>query len=155
MSATPAPSATAQTQADLRLSTPQVLLFVYGTLLRGEANHPLLEGCRFLREVATGPGFELVDLGEFPGMVKGGRGSVQGELFSVPRDRFVALDALEDHPRTYWRTSVELADRSKAVTYLLIDEELCSRPRIASGDWRRHLAARIEGRSSAAPEELR
>ncbi len=117
--------------------------------MRGESNHHYLQNSRFLREVATGGGFELLDLGDFPGMVRRGRGCVQGELFEVSREVLAAVDELEDHPNTYWRTEVQLADRSRAASYLLIDEGLCRRPRIGGGDWRRHRAV---GASDAAGE---
>lgn len=141
----PAPPAREPNSARGRESGDRgVPLFVYGTLMRNLENHHYLAPpeCRFVREVATGPGFALLDLGPFPGMIKAGRGSVQGELFQVPRSRLPLLDHLEGHPQFYWRTRIDLADRTSAVSYLLVDEESLSRPRVESGDWREHLAHR-------------
>ena len=40
----------------------ETLVFVYGTLLRGERNHSLLFGSRFIGDGYTTRDFELVDL---------------------------------------------------------------------------------------------
>jgi gamma-glutamylcyclotransferase (GGCT)/AIG2-like uncharacterized protein YtfP len=114
------------------------LLFVYGTLLRGEANHALLRGSRFVGETATAAGFELLALGDYPAMVKSLRGTVQGELFEVTDPELAAIDRLEEHPRTFWRTAIRLVDRRRAQAYLMPIERLTrgARP-IPSGDWRR------------------
>ena len=112
-------------------------LFVYGSLLRGERNHSLLAGARFLRETATSTGFALVDLGDYPGMVKAARGAVAGELYEVDGETLRALDELEGHPRLYWRTEIVLVDRTPAQAYLLPPERARGRAGIPSGDWRR------------------
>jgi phosphoserine aminotransferase len=112
-------------------------LFVYGTLLRGERSHHLLRAARFARETATAPGFRLVDLGEYPGLVKAPRGAVSGELYLVDDETLRALDEFEGHPRLYWRTGIVLVDRTRAETYLLPPERARGRPEIPSGDWRR------------------
>jgi gamma-glutamylaminecyclotransferase len=119
-----------------------VELFVYGTLLRGEGNHSLLAGCRFLRETATGPGFALVDLGPYPGMVKAAAGCVAGELYRVGAETLAALDALEGHPDVYWRTAVRLVDRTSVHSYLLRPEHAGGRAAVPGGDWRAYRARR-------------
>jgi gamma-glutamylcyclotransferase (GGCT)/AIG2-like uncharacterized protein YtfP len=115
-----------------------VLLFVYGTLLRGEANHVLLHPAAFCGTARTEAAFELVDLGEFPAMLEGGSNSVHGELWEVPSERMGTLDALEDAPRTYRRVAMRLADDRTAETYLYNAGRLDRLPRIPSGDWRAH-----------------
>jgi gamma-glutamylaminecyclotransferase len=112
-------------------------LFVYGTLQRGERSHQLLRRARFVRETATAPGFRLVSLGEYPGMVKADAGAVAGELYEVDEETLRELDGFEGHPEAYWRTEIQLVDRVRAQAYLLPPERARGRPGIASGDWRR------------------
>ena len=126
----------------LRVSETR-LLFVYGTLMRGERNHPYLEDAEFLGEVATSPGFRLLDLDSYPGMVKAperdGRpapDTVQGELYRVTAQQLEATDELEGHPHHFWRTNIELVDRRRVAAYLLTASHARGAPRIVSGDWR-------------------
>lgn len=123
------------------MSEPR-LLFVYGTLMRGERNHSFLETAEFQGEVATSPGFRLLDLQRYPGMVKAperdGRpdpGCVQGELYRVSAEQLEAIDELEGHPHHFWRTNIELVDRRRVAAYLLTSSYARGAPRIASGDW--------------------
>lgn len=112
-------------------------VFVYGTLLRGERYHDLLSGARLVAEARTPPGFRLVDLGEYPALVRGGHGSVVGEVYEVDDATLAALDRLEDHPRLYRRTPIVLAGEGAAAeAYLLDAERAAGLPVIASGSWR-------------------
>ena len=97
-----------------------LLLFVYGTLKRGERNHPLLMDEKYLGDTGTSPNYLLVDLGRYPGMVKKPHGgfSVQGELFEIPYDLLVELDKIEDAPFLFNLEPITLADGSKAFAYL-------------------------------------
>jgi gamma-glutamylaminecyclotransferase len=94
-------------------------LFVYGTLKRGCAHHDLLAGARFAGAARTAPGFVLVDLGAYPGMVRGGAAAVAGELFAVERATLARLDRFEGHPHLFRRARVPLADGRPASAYLL------------------------------------
>jgi gamma-glutamylaminecyclotransferase len=94
-------------------------LFVYGTLKRGCAHHDLLAGARFAGAARTAPGFVLVDLGAYPGMVRGGAAAVAGELFEVDRELLARLDRFEGHPHLFRRARVPLAGGPAAFAYLL------------------------------------
>lgn len=83
-------------------------IFVYGTLMRGESNHRLLEKSKYLGPATTQPKFKLVNLGSFPGMEPGGRTAVIGEVFEVDDSTLHKLDLLEGHPRMYLRTPIQL-----------------------------------------------
>lgn len=113
-------------------------LFVYGTLMRGEARASYLCGARFIGEVNTAAEYGLLDLGHYPGLVAGGTTAVAGELYEVDGTTMDALDRLEEHPDLYRRQPISLADGRAAEAYLLAAGDLLARARpIASGDWRR------------------
>jgi gamma-glutamylcyclotransferase (GGCT)/AIG2-like uncharacterized protein YtfP len=65
-----------------------MLLFVNGTLMRGETLHDNLHGCTFLLETRTASGYRLYAMGDgsYPGMVKADAGgaAILGELYQVP-----------------------------------------------------------------------
>ena len=108
-------------------------LFVYGTLMRAGANHALLAGARFEGAARTASGFALVDLGAYPGMVRGGAAAVAGELFEVDRAILARLDRLEGHPHLFRRARVPLADGRPALAYLLDPAHAAGHPPIPPG----------------------
>jgi len=110
-------------------------VFVYGSLLSGEQNHPFLRTARLLGEARTALCFELLDLGVFPALVPGAA-AVRGELYEVDAETLAALDELEDHPDVYRRTEIPLGDGTRALAYLLVGAPPGDARVIASGDWR-------------------
>ncbi len=71
-------------------------LFVYGTLMRGEVNHNVIEGCRFISEATTFKGYSMFDLGEIPIITDDAEVSqIKGELFRVTEDTLREIDDLE------------------------------------------------------------
>lgn len=99
------------------------ILFVYGTLKRGQRNHHLMRDGRFLGEAVTAPQYTLLDLGLFPGMIAGGSTAVHGELFDVGPDLLARLDRHEGVPRLYVREVLCLASGGLVSTYFLVDLE--------------------------------
>lgn len=72
------------------------LLFVYGTLKRGCGNHRQMAGQAFVTHAQTVPGFRLVDLGGYPGIVSDPAGGVvEGEVWEVDGEALRRLDAFE------------------------------------------------------------
>ncbi|MDF1800155.1 MAG: gamma-glutamylcyclotransferase [Planctomycetota bacterium] len=118
----------------------ETLVFVYGTLMRGQRNHSLLFGSRYVGEGMTLAEFELVDLGDFPALIPAVEGgdsfAVAGEVYAVDHSILEILDEIEDHPRFYRRTPIELADGSLVDVYLLTVHQAAFYPRIETGDWR-------------------
>jgi gamma-glutamylcyclotransferase (GGCT)/AIG2-like uncharacterized protein YtfP len=94
-------------------------IFVYGTLLKGEHNHYLLENAEFLFYGKTKKEYTLYGLGSFPGMVEGGRYSISGEVYAVKPSELQHLDALEEHPDWYVRKEIVLENGEKVETYIL------------------------------------
>ena len=111
-------------------------VFVYGTLMRGEANHRLLRGSQFVGAAKTVRGFCLFDHGPFPAMVRMGDGVVSGEVFEIREGVLGALDRLEGYPTLYGRELIDLDDGSQAIAYVQNGERVRGRPRIDGGDWR-------------------
>lgn len=119
-----------------REAEPRTLVFVYGTLLAGEPNHRYLKHARLIAEGVTRPGFTLYDLGAFPGLVRGGRHAVPGEVYEVDEPTLAAMDQLEGHPDFYCRSAITLTTGISVETYLLTEPQVAGRPIIVSGSWR-------------------
>jgi gamma-glutamylcyclotransferase (GGCT)/AIG2-like uncharacterized protein YtfP len=89
-------------------------LFVNGTLMRGLALHPNLDGAEFLEACETAPRYRLYSIGDVhPGMFEvGGEGeqgvSVAGELYRVPDDVLRRVEVGE--PPGLYRGLVQLTD---------------------------------------------
>lgn len=97
-----------------------LLLFVYGTLKRGERNHHIMQhainhGCYH-----TASNYLLVELGSYPGMIeKSYEGqSIQGELFEIPCSLLDELNKIEEAPNLFYLEPITLANGSKAIAYL-------------------------------------
>ena len=111
-------------------------VFVYGSLQRGEANHRMMNGARFLARVRTTAAFELFDLGAFPAMSTKGSTAIEGELYEVDADLLGRLDVFEGCPRLYQREVVALDDGTSADGYVMPRQRVGQAPRIAHGCWR-------------------
>jgi gamma-glutamylaminecyclotransferase len=115
------------------------LIFVYGTLRRGECNHAQLGRSRFVRSVTTAPRYQLVDLGSYPALLEGGDTAVHGELYEVDDEHLPQLDAFEDVPSLYERKRLELnVPGVGALGYVMRAETAGDARVIASGDWCRN-----------------
>jgi len=110
------------------------LVFVYGTLQRGQVNHHWLGGCGFEGEGTVG-GLVLHDLGPFP-MAIAGSGMVQGEVYRLVDRALDALDRLEGYPRLYDRQPMPLMDGRLAWVYLGRPRQVRHSPVLGGGCWR-------------------
>jgi len=125
-----------------RAFAPRVV-FVYGSLLRGLHNHPLLAGpgAKFVGRARTRGGFALYDLGAYPGMVEREDledESVVGELYEVNAEVLQMLDRLEGHPAFYQRREIELEGGEVVETYTLHRDRVRGYSRVAEGDWKKY-----------------
>jgi gamma-glutamylaminecyclotransferase len=113
------------------------LVFFYGTLMRGQANHRVLVdvGARFVGEAATVDAWRLLDLGPYPALVRlvragasakeAGGGRVAGEVFAVGDAAIEALDVFEGCPDLYARERIAVEVEGKRIdawTYVLASE---------------------------------
>jgi gamma-glutamylaminecyclotransferase len=117
------------------------LVFVYGTLLHGQVNHPLMAGATYLGPYRTAPRFGLYNLGTYPGLTWGGGTAVTGDVYRVDGRTFRRIDRLEEHSRLY-RRRLLATPYGRAWVYLWRgptpdqDPATTLRPRhIPSGDW--------------------
>jgi gamma-glutamylaminecyclotransferase len=110
------------------------LIFVYGTLRRGQPNHAQMGRARFVRRATTAPRYQLVDLGSYPALLEDGETAVHGEVYEVDEPQLPQLDAFEDVPSLYQRKPVEIPGLS-VLGYVMRRETAGDARAIASGDW--------------------
>ncbi|HLJ96881.1 MAG TPA: gamma-glutamylcyclotransferase family protein [Gemmataceae bacterium] len=93
------------------------LIFVYGTLKRGQRNNGFLAGQEFRSVAQTLPRYRLVDNGAHPCLVEDpGHGvAVQGELWCVDEETLARLDKFEEVPRLFDRRAIDLTGISTVV----------------------------------------
>jgi gamma-glutamylcyclotransferase (GGCT)/AIG2-like uncharacterized protein YtfP len=99
-----------------------MMVFVYGTLMRGEENHgSFLEGSGFIC-VAELPGYALYNVDRcFPGIVPEEGERVKGEVYEIDSATLEGLDLLEEEGSLYIRRQVDLDTAEgpmKAFTYI-------------------------------------
>ncbi len=117
-------------------------LFVYGTLMRGYGNHrrfmPPSQAAFVSRASLTG--FRMLNIGQFPAIVKSSQGVIHGELY-IMRDVYKLmpqLDKLEQHPHMYRRRVVHVttADGAAVEAWVYVWQQSPAYPPIPSGDYR-------------------
>ena len=108
------------------MATPsRVVVFVYGTLLRGHANHEVLVelGATPCGAAHTVSARLLVDLGPYPALLLSeGASVVHGELYELDETALAALDEFEGVPDLYVRTRDRFQQAENVVeawTYVL------------------------------------
>lgn len=110
----------------------QHLVFVYGTLRKGECNHHFLENSQFLGGCQSAQDYRLYDLGAYPA-VSAGNQAINGEVYLIDEVTLQALDKLEDVPVEYRRETIE-TPFGQAWIYLYQDSSKLVQE-IESGDW--------------------
>ena len=93
----------------------KTILFVYGTLMRGQRNHSLIADQEYLGEAVTEPRYRAIDLGDHPGLVVDETNglAVKGELWAVSDCCLAELDDFEEVPGPFVRTVVRIAGREE------------------------------------------
>ena len=122
------------------MSEENTLLFIYGTLKRGAANHSVIAGQKFLGEARSVPGHRLYVVADYPGLVRDPTDTrgVTGELWSVTPTALAGLDAFEGLPeKLYRRDHIALSapqETTEVETYFYLRNTRGRRP-IISGVW--------------------
>lgn len=134
-----------------------ISLFVYGTLLTGEANHHIVAPYLMAVEPGTIQG-KLYHVGPYPALMpsdKHGDGVIAGEWMVVKEAGLPALDRLENYyapgdPRNeYERMLVtDIRGNREGWVYVYVRSDPSGYPEIASGSWR-SVAERPRGHSFA------
>jgi gamma-glutamylcyclotransferase (GGCT)/AIG2-like uncharacterized protein YtfP len=88
------------------------LVFVYGTLRRGEYNHRYLSRVRRLGVYRTSPVYTLLDLGDYPAVIPGGHTAILGEVYAINNALLSRLDGLEGYPHEYTRERISTVLRN-------------------------------------------
>lgn len=114
---------------------PARLLFIYGSLLRGEVSAHRMAGATYVGSARTRPLYTLHRVDWYPALATGGVTAVAGELYRVPPAVLAALDAYEGDD--YALVEVELDDGTRAESYVMASEVAHGLAVIPSGDWRR------------------
>ncbi|HEV7281037.1 MAG TPA: gamma-glutamylcyclotransferase family protein [Pirellulaceae bacterium] len=79
------------------------LIFVYGTLKRGQVRHFALAGQRLLGDAKSRPRYRMVNLGSYPALIEGGASAIAGELWEVDATCLALLDEIESVAEAYYR----------------------------------------------------
>ena len=117
------------------------LIFVYGTLKRGNGLHSALEGAEFISEAITlDPIFKMFCNGAFPHVSNVSKGGyrISGELYKVSDEILQDLDLVEGHPNHYRRVDIEfmLEDGSRIMGQMYIyNGSGANHNEITSGCW--------------------
>jgi gamma-glutamylaminecyclotransferase len=131
-------------------------VFVYGTLMRGGANHAVLArlGARYVASARTARGRTLVDLGPYPALLPQDDArdalapNVHGEIYELDDAELPSLDAFEGCPTLYTRARIALttdAGAAEAWVYVFARALPRSAQPVATGRYVKVGAALAEG----------
>ena len=116
------------------------LVMVYGSLLKGLHNHPVISDGELLGEHETEGVFTMLSLGSFPGVIKGGHTKIKGEVYEVNDSTFKRLDSLEGYPTFYSRELISTPYSQDAWIYLLNHtHQHGTEKEVEDGDWKGYL----------------
>jgi gamma-glutamylcyclotransferase (GGCT)/AIG2-like uncharacterized protein YtfP len=118
------------------------VLFVYGSLMRGLANHDVLASADFIGQAVTRAQYSLLDLGPYPGAVGAGTQALRGEIYAVTRIELARLDAFEGVPSFYRRVRTQLEQPEGSAWIYLLTSLPAGVAVVHSGSWRQHLQER-------------
>lgn len=96
----------------------QRLVFVYGTLMRGESNHGYLQNSSCLGK-ATIEGYDMYDVGHYPAIVAGDS-LIIGELYQVPKEDMPSIDMLEGEGSLYAKRCETVTDANGKSTIAFV-----------------------------------
>lgn len=113
-----------------------VLLFAYGSLMKGERQHGELEEGTCIGLVTTRDRFRLVDLGLYPAMIDSPDMQIEGELYSIPRKLLIRLDGVKELGRLFHRVTIALETGVEAETYMMHEAQVRGRRRLRVPSWR-------------------
>ncbi len=110
------------------------LVFVYGTLKRGQRNAPLLRGAELLGRHRTAACYWMYQFDDYPAVCENGRHAIHGEVYRVSDEQMQMLDDLEWYPHFYQR--IEIPTPHGDAWMYVVDRELCRGRKRVPGNWR-------------------
>lgn len=115
----------------------EVPVFVYGTLKKGFRNHGFMAKMgRFLGKAVLN-GYEMYRVSDYPGIVPGRKGKINGEVYSVKTEFLKDLDEFEgvaEYLRT--KANVRLEDKKHVPVYTYAwVRGVAGKEKIAGGKW--------------------
>lgn len=125
-------------------------MFLNGTAMSGQKDHPAVAGATFLGAASTAPGYRFFAVrDEFPGLfpVEAGGLPIQGELYEMT-DELLLEGLLPQEPAELELGTIELADGSTVNAMILQADRIAAGDKVVDiadlGGWRAyqaHLAA--------------
>jgi gamma-glutamylaminecyclotransferase len=115
----------------------KTVLFVYGTLKRGQKSHHMISSQEFLGEATTMPLYRLYGLGWHPGMVLDTENGleVKGELWAVDDATLAKLDEYEGVAESWYiRDDVAVRDHFENVQTYFFNQKILPGT-ISGGEW--------------------
>ena len=91
-----------------------VRVFVYGTLMRGQAAHHYLADAEYVGDY-TLDGYRMYDLGSFPAIKAEGKGTIYGEVYTIKEDMLPFMDRYEGEGYLYVRKEVCVKKKSESI----------------------------------------
>ena len=97
------------------------IVFVYGTLKKGECQSYVMEYSLFLGEAKTEPVYTLFHNNSYPTLIEGGNTAVKGEMYLVSDDTLRELDIIEGvEYGLYKRDTVKIAGCKDVIAYFYL-----------------------------------
>lgn len=113
-----------------------LLLFAYGSFMKGEQHHEELAEATCLGPVRTRERYRLVDLGLYPTMIDSPDLQIEGELYCIPRKLIIRLDGVKELGRLFHRRTITLESGAEAEAYLMNEGQVRGRRRLRVPNWR-------------------
>ena len=109
------------------------LVFVYGTLKRGQRNFHFMRGARYFGRHFTESVYAMYEFEDYPAVCREGIHAIFGEVYGVDLQQFRALDDLEWYPRYYQR--IEIPTPWGDAWMYVVEPALCHGKRLLDGNW--------------------
>jgi gamma-glutamylaminecyclotransferase len=95
------------------------VLFIYGSLKRGQSNHRVIADQEYRGEAVTMPRYRIIDLGRYGGLVRDDAAgvAVKGELWAVSECGLAELDDFETGEGLWVRYPVAVQGRESVEAY--------------------------------------
>jgi len=97
------------------MKTVSFRIFVYGTLMRGERAHHLLDSARYIGDYYLND-YAIYNLGSYPGIVYSEGDRVLGEVYEITEEMLPAMDRYEGEGSLYLRKSVVVSNNMETIS---------------------------------------